>query len=99
MLRGMAIDRREVERIAALAHLELSTEETELFTRQLADILRYAEQIQELDTAKVVPTSYVLAPETVFREDEERPSLPRAEALAAGPDKDDMFFRVPKVIG
>src|SRR5688572_20546196 len=41
----------DVERIAALAHLDLTADETVLFTRQLADILHYAEQIQELDTS------------------------------------------------
>ena len=43
----------DVERIAALAQLELTDEEKQLFTRQLGDILAYAEQVQAIDTSGV----------------------------------------------
>lgn len=90
----------DVERIAALAHLELTDEEKHLFTKQLADILSYAEQLQAVDTAGVPATAHV----TVFerdREDIPRPSLPVDEALANAPDgaPDAGLFRVPRVIG
>ena len=49
----------DVERIAALAHLELTDEEKQLFTRQLADILDYAEQLQAVDTTGVPATAHV----------------------------------------
>jgi len=51
----------DVERIAALAQLELSEEEKLLFTRQLADILAYAEQVQAIDTSGVPATAHVHA--------------------------------------
>ncbi len=51
----------DVERIAALAHLELTDEEKQLFTRQLADILNYAEQLQAIDTTGVPATAHVNA--------------------------------------
>ena len=50
----------DVERVAALAHLELTDDEKQLFTRQLADILAYAEQVQAVDTAGVAPTAALL---------------------------------------
>ena len=91
----------EVERIAALAHLALTEDEKATFTRQLADILAYATQIEQVDIEGVPPTSHALLPRTVLREDEVRPSLPRDEALAAAPGaaRDAGLFRVPKVIG
>src|SRR5688572_27614892 len=49
----------DVERIAALAHLELTEDEKHLFVRQLGDILTYAEQIQRLDTSGVAATAHV----------------------------------------
>ena len=49
----------DVERIAALAHLELTDDEKQLFTRQLADILNYAEQLQAIDTTGVPATAHV----------------------------------------
>jgi aspartyl-tRNA(Asn)/glutamyl-tRNA(Gln) amidotransferase subunit C len=90
----------DVERIAALAHLELSADEKALFTRQLADILAYAEQVQAVDTSGVPATAHVLA-ERIERGDEPRDSLPRDEALANAPDADREagLFRVPRVIG
>ena len=89
----------DVERIAALAHLELTAEERELFRRQLADILTYAEQVQAVDTSGVAPTDHVLG-ERTERSDEPHASLPIDEALANAPDAaaDAGFFRVPRVI-
>lgn len=96
-----ALTKADVERIAELARLELSDAEKETFTRQLAEILAYAEQVQALDTAGVPPTTHVLTSHPAFRDDEVRPSLPRADALANAPDPAPAagFFKVPKVIG
>ena len=44
---------KDVERLAALAHLELTAEEKKLFARQLAQILGYAERLQEVETTNV----------------------------------------------
>ena len=102
----------DVERIAALAHLELTDEEKQLFTRQLADILNYAAQLQAIDTTGVPATAHVNAagsPSTALgastsggeRADEPRPSLSTEDALANAPDgaPDAGLFRVPRVIG
>jgi aspartyl-tRNA(Asn)/glutamyl-tRNA(Gln) amidotransferase subunit C len=91
----------DVERIAALAMLELTEEETHLFTKQLAEILAYAEQVQAIDTSGVAATAHVLAGRGLERADEHRPSLPVEEALANGPDADPGagLLRVPRVIG
>jgi len=92
---------QDVERIAALAHLELTERETDLFVRQLTEILGYAEQIQAIDTTGVPPTSHVLSRHPADRLDEAHPPLPGAEALANAPDPapDAGLFRVPRVIG
>ena len=91
----------DVERIAALAQLELTDEEKQLFTKQLADILAYAEQVQAIDTSGVAATAHVLGAQQVERPDEPRPSLPGEDALANAPDADHDagLFRVPRVIG
>jgi aspartyl-tRNA(Asn)/glutamyl-tRNA(Gln) amidotransferase subunit C len=91
----------DVERFAALAHVELTDEEKRLFTRQLADILAYAEQLQAIDTTDVPATAHVLTAESTDRDDDPRPSLPVAEALANAPDgaPEAGLFRVPRVIG
>ena len=91
----------DVERIAALAQLELTEEEKHLFTKQLADILHYAEQVQAIDTSGVPPTDHVNSDQRTEREDEPRPSLSTDDAIANAPDgaPDAGLFRVPRVIG
>ena len=91
----------EVERIAALANLELTEDEKQLFARQLAEILAYAEQVQAIDTSGVPATAHVLAAHDAERSDEPRPSVPVAEALANAPEvePDAGLFKVPRVIG
>ena len=93
--------RDEIAAIAALANLELDASELDLFTRQLGEILAYAEVVQQIDTTGVPPTASVVARHAADRADEMTPCLDRDEALAAAPDAalDAGFFRVPRVIG
>jgi aspartyl-tRNA(Asn)/glutamyl-tRNA(Gln) amidotransferase subunit C len=91
----------EVARIARLARLALTPDEQQLFSRQLAGILDYVEQLRELDTSGVEPTSHPLAISAALRDDEVRPSLARDEAIRAAPDGDVAagLFKVPRVLG
>jgi aspartyl-tRNA(Asn)/glutamyl-tRNA(Gln) amidotransferase subunit C len=91
----------EVERIAALAYLDLTDHEKELFRRQLAEILAYAQQVQAIDTSGVPATAHVNVDEHSERDDEPRPCLPLHDALSNAPDPapDAGLFRVPRVIG
>lgn len=99
--------RAEVEAVAALANLDLDENEIELFARQLADILAYADEVQQVDTRGIPPTASVLARNPADRPDQVRPSLDPKEALANAPDPayvpDSMrtagLFKVPRVIG
>jgi aspartyl-tRNA(Asn)/glutamyl-tRNA(Gln) amidotransferase subunit C len=92
--------RGDVARVARLARLELNDEEQDLFARQLAGILAYAEQIQRVPTEGVEPTSHA-GDAAMLRDDEVRPSLPRDASLAAAPDGDAAagLFKVPRVLG
>jgi len=96
-----ALNLSDVERMAALAHLELTDDEKQLFRRQLADILAYAVQVQELDTTGVPATAHIDAAHGVERGDEPRPSLSIEEAIDGGPEaaREAGLFRVPRVIG
>jgi aspartyl-tRNA(Asn)/glutamyl-tRNA(Gln) amidotransferase subunit C len=91
----------EVERIARLARLAITVDERDLFARQLTSILQYAEQLREVDTTGVAPTSHPLALSAPLRDDATRPSLPRDEALKGAPDADlgAGLFKVPRVLG
>ena len=94
------LKREDVQRIADLARLQLTTDELDLFTRQLGDILTYVEQIRTLDTSGVPPTSQVLN-RPVDREDTPLPTLSRPDVMRNAPDAapEAGLFKVPRVIG
>ena len=94
----MSVTLKDVKHIAELARLEFSGEELESFTHQLNQILEYVEKLNELDTENVEPLSHPVEGINAFREDELKPSINREEALKNAPDRDEEFFRVPKVI-
>jgi aspartyl-tRNA(Asn)/glutamyl-tRNA(Gln) amidotransferase subunit C len=95
-----SLSREDVLAIAELARLDLTSDEVELFTRQLAGILDYVEQIRTLDTTGVAPTSHVMNRPTE-RDDLPVPSLERSAALANAPDaaSEAGLFKVPRVMG
>ena len=89
-----------VRRIASLAHLELNDDEIALYARQLADILHYAEVVQEVNTTGVPPTVHPLGSGAGGREDQPSGSLDRNDVLRGAPDaaREAGLFRVPKVL-
>jgi aspartyl-tRNA(Asn)/glutamyl-tRNA(Gln) amidotransferase subunit C len=94
------LTRDDVLRVAALARLQLTDAEVELFARQLAGILEYADAIGQADTSGVPATAQPLAPAQAWREDVPVPSLDRELVLAQAPDaaRTAGLFRVPKVL-
>jgi aspartyl-tRNA(Asn)/glutamyl-tRNA(Gln) amidotransferase subunit C len=93
------ISRDDVAHVARLARLELTPDELERFTEQLGAVLEHAADVEALDVGDVPPTSHPLPVRNVLRADEVRPSLDRAEVLAAAPAVEDGRFRVPPVLG
>ncbi len=91
------VDREWVLKIASLARLELTQEETELFSRQLGDILEFIKQLEELDTSDVEPFIYEDA-KTPMREDIPSRTLTQEEALMNAPQKEGGFFIVPRIV-
>jgi aspartyl-tRNA(Asn)/glutamyl-tRNA(Gln) amidotransferase subunit C len=94
----MAITIKDVEHIATLAKLEFTDAEKEKFTHQMNQILEYMEQLNSLDTSKVEPLSHVIELSNVFRADEVKPGVSTENALKNAPEKDEHYFKVPKVI-
>lgn len=98
----MPINEADIEKIAQLAHLEITREELLIFAPQIADIVAYVEQLNEVDTRNVEPALGGLTPEgertETTREDMVGPSLGQQVALAEAPDAASGHFRVPKVL-
>ena len=90
------LSRDQVLYVARLARLELTEDEVERFSAELAKVLDYVDKIGELgDLSEVPPTAHVVEVENALRADEPRPSLPLEVALASAPDPAPGGFRVP----
>lgn len=99
----MSVSEQDVERVAELASLELTSAEKAVMLRDLNSVLNYFAQLNELDTTSVRPMEQVaghLAEGAAqhLRSDEIAPSLSRERVFAYAPDTDGVFFKVPKVI-
>jgi aspartyl-tRNA(Asn)/glutamyl-tRNA(Gln) amidotransferase subunit C len=98
----MPINQSDIEKVAQLAHLELAEEELKTFGSQIAEIVSYVEQLNEIDTSNVEPALGGLTPEgertDTSRQDEIEGSLGQKVALAEAPDPASGHFRVPKVL-
>ena len=88
----------DIDHAAVLARLHITQSEKELFAGQVQSIINYIEKLNELDTTSVEPTAHILPINNVFREDSLRESLPRNKALHNAPQKDEDFYRVPRII-
>jgi aspartyl-tRNA(Asn)/glutamyl-tRNA(Gln) amidotransferase subunit C len=88
----------DVAYIARLARLNLTDEETELFQKQLGDVLRYAEKLREVDVSHVEAAAHVLPIFNVFRGDASRDWFTAQRALSNAPRQAKGLFIVPKVV-
>jgi aspartyl-tRNA(Asn)/glutamyl-tRNA(Gln) amidotransferase subunit C len=99
----MPISESDIEKIALLAHLEITDDERRMFAPQIAEIVTYVEQLNAIDTSEVEPALGGLTPEgeqtESSRRDELQPSLGQNVALDQAPDPASGHFRVPKVLG
>jgi len=94
----MKLTRESVQRVATLARLRLTGDEETALTAELDYILGYMEKLNELDTSNVELFSHVVDNPDALREDKVS-NQPNTDALLANaPDRDETFFKVPKII-
>lgn len=94
----MKIDQSLISRLEHLARLELSETEKQGIQSDLNNILQMVEKMNEVDTDNVEPLIYINEQENVWREDEVKDQVERSDALRNAPDKNEAFFKVPKMI-
>jgi aspartyl-tRNA(Asn)/glutamyl-tRNA(Gln) amidotransferase subunit C len=94
------ITSKDLEHIGWLARLELSEEDKEEYAPKLNPVLDYFSELDEVDTEGVEPTYHVLALCNVFREDEVNTKCPldQDEVLSNAPNKQDGFFKAPRMM-
>ena len=94
----MNISIEDVQHVANLSRLNLSSEEKVVFTEQLNAILQYAKKLDKLDTEGIEPTTHVLDLSNVMREDVKQESLPIEKVFSNAPDVEDGQFKVPAIL-
>lgn len=92
------ITKEQVEHVAHLARLEVTEEEVEMFTNHLDSIIQYAEQLKELDTENIKPTTHVLDIKNVLRKDEVGETTTHEEMMKNAPDSEDVQIKVPAIL-
>lgn len=94
----MKLSRDEVEHIARLARLGVSTDDVERARAQLSDILDNFAVLESVDTEGVPPTAQPITLSNVLRDDEACDSFPRDRILANAPREEEDSFRVRPVL-
>ncbi|MBQ9244924.1 Asp-tRNA(Asn)/Glu-tRNA(Gln) amidotransferase subunit GatC [bacterium] len=93
----MMISTDDVKHVAKLARLELTDDEINKYSKQLGDILKYVEQMNEIDTTGIEPMPHAIPVYNVMREDIVKYEQTKQELMANAPYEEDGFFRVPKI--
>lgn len=92
------LDQSQVQKIAHLARLEITPEEEVQFAQQLSSILDYFEQLNELPTEGVPPTTRAIEVSNIVREDSQDVWGDRQGLLNNAPEPEGDFFRVPQIM-
>lgn len=92
------ITREEIIHIEKLAMLNLSDAEIDRYTKDMQEILAYAEMINKLDTSEIDETIAATEQKNIFRKDEVKEFTTREDLLKNAPSQDEGMFRIPKVI-
>lgn len=88
---------KDVEHVAKLARLELTEDEKVMFTKQLGDVLKHVDAMNEVDTSQVEPMAHAIDFVNVMREDKVYYEQSKDELMQNAPYEEDGFFRVPKI--
>ncbi len=95
----MSISQEEVKKVANLARLDITEKEEQEFVGQLNAILEYFDQLSELNTDEVEPTTRAIDVSNIMRTDVQKTYEDRESLLDSAPSRDDDFFKVPQIMG
>ena len=94
----MSIDDKKIDSLAHLARLEFDDAQKKAIKSDLDRILKFCDQLNEVDTEGIEPLIYMSDEQNVLRVDLVKPGLPKLEVLKNAPSADSDYFKVPKVI-
>jgi aspartyl-tRNA(Asn)/glutamyl-tRNA(Gln) amidotransferase subunit C len=88
-----------VVKASRLARLDVTPDEVQRITTQMAGMLEHFADIDALDLSDIEPMTQPYPLSNVFREDVVVTGLDREEVLANAPAAEDGRFRVPPIVG
>ena len=94
----MPIDKNQVKKVAKLSRISLDDSKLESLSKDLASILNFVEQLNELDTKKIEPLNSIVDKTLEPRTDKINDGEIKNDILKNSPDKNEDFFIVPKVV-
>ncbi|MBC7959170.1 MAG: Asp-tRNA(Asn)/Glu-tRNA(Gln) amidotransferase subunit GatC [Vallitaleaceae bacterium] len=94
----MKITKEQVTHVANLARLNLTEEEKEVMTKDMASIISFVDQMNGLDISGIKPTDHIIPINNVFRDDVVKPSMNREELLRNAPEQENGCYSVPKIV-
>ena len=94
----MAVTKEQVKYIASLAKLKIAESELDAFTKEMEQIIEFANSLNEIDTEGIEPTAHIQGIENMLRQDGEPVQFDTNELLKNAPEKVDSCFCVPKVV-
>jgi aspartyl-tRNA(Asn)/glutamyl-tRNA(Gln) amidotransferase subunit C len=94
----MSINKDTIKRISKLARISVTNDETDRLEKDLNSILKFVEQLKELNTDKVEPISSVSDQELTMNKDEVKKINEKYDILKNAPEKNSNYYVVPKVI-
>ena len=94
----MSIDKNQVKKVAKLSRISLDDRKLESLSKDLDSILKFVEQLNELDTKKIEPLNSIVDKTLELRSDKINDGKIKDEILKNSPDKNEEFFIVPKVV-
>ena len=95
---ALKVTQKDLDTVAGLSRLRIDETERAGVLEQLDKFLTYVDNLRQVDTSNVEPTTYALPMKNVFRADVVKPSLEREAALSNAPLKEDGYFKVPRVL-
>ncbi len=94
----MSITKDDVKKVARLARIEIKDDRLEPMAQELNGILKWVEQLSEVDTENVEPVRSVVNIPLELRADEITDGDCADKVLANAPEETQGFFVVPKVV-
>jgi len=94
----MAVTKEQVKYIASLAKLEIDEKDLDAFTKEMEQIIEFADSLNAIDTEGIAPTAHIQGIENVLRADSEPVNFDTEKLLSNAPEKVDTCFSVPKVV-